>query len=155
MMLVDSRVGNFTLFCVLRYLLGAIGPQLRPVVGHGCNNFCLRVRTLHDGRTPYFKRNATNTRRRRLNGLISGNFRTPCVFLLSLLLVGGSRHQIINGYFVSQGDGEDASTLALPPQLVAAAIREKLQLDDDNDQDILGEWTDWTGWASHVDERYC
>lgn len=37
----------------------------------------------------------------------------------------------------SQGDSEDA-TQALPPQLVAAAIREKLQLDDDNDQDILG-----------------
>lgn len=28
----------------------------------------------------------------------------------------------------------------LPPQLVAAAIREKLHIDDDNDQDILGEY---------------
>lgn len=27
----------------------------------------------------------------------------------------------------------------LPPQLVAAAIREKLQVEDDNDQDILGK----------------
>ncbi|KAI5652093.1 regulator of G protein signaling domain-containing protein [Phthorimaea operculella] len=40
---------------------------------------------------------------------------------------------------LAEGDGEDASTQALPPQLVVAAIREKLQLDDDNDQDILGE----------------
>lgn len=29
----------------------------------------------------------------------------------------------------------------LPPQLVAAAIREKLHIDDDNDQDILGEYS--------------
>lgn len=40
--------------------------------------------------------------------------------------------------FWLQGDSEEACSLALPPQLVAAAIREKLQLDDDNDQDILG-----------------
>lgn len=43
--------------------------------------------------------------------------------------------------FFLQGDSEDA-TQALPPQLVAAAIREKLQLDDDNDQDILGKLKD-------------
>ncbi|XP_048482934.1 axin [Plutella xylostella] len=40
---------------------------------------------------------------------------------------------------LAEGDGEDASTQALPPQLVAAAIREKLQVDDDNDQDILDQ----------------
>lgn len=41
---------------------------------------------------------------------------------------------------LAEGDGEEAqSSQALPPQLVAAAIREKLQLDDDNDQDILDQ----------------
>ncbi|XP_073945632.1 LOW QUALITY PROTEIN: axin-like [Choristoneura fumiferana] len=54
---------------------------------------------------------------------------------------------------LQEGDGEDASTLALPPQLVAAAIREKLQLDDDNDQDILDQhvsrvWSERTPGAS-------
>ncbi|CAH2215708.1 jg199, partial [Pararge aegeria aegeria] len=37
------------------------------------------------------------------------------------------------------GEGDEVMVQSLPPQLVAAAIREKLQLDDDNDQDILGE----------------
>ncbi|XP_072931703.1 axin-like [Epargyreus clarus] len=54
---------------------------------------------------------------------------------------------------LAEGDGEDASTQALPPQLVAAAIREKLQLDDDNDQDILDQhvsrvWSERTPGAS-------
>ncbi|XP_063362310.1 axin isoform X2 [Cydia amplana] len=54
---------------------------------------------------------------------------------------------------LQEGDGEDASTQALPPQLVAAAIREKLQLDDDNDQDILDQhvsrvWSERTPGAS-------
>lgn len=44
--------------------------------------------------------------------------------------------QIYNN--LAQGEGDDMCAQALPPQLVAAAIREKLQLDDDNDQDILG-----------------
>ncbi|RVE49546.1 hypothetical protein evm_005774 [Chilo suppressalis] len=39
-------------------------------------------------------------------------------------------------------EGDEEGSQALPPQLVAAAIREKLQLDDDNDQDILGATTD-------------
>ncbi|XP_063534257.1 axin isoform X2 [Cydia strobilella] len=54
---------------------------------------------------------------------------------------------------LQEGEGEDASTQALPPQLVAAAIREKLQLDDDNDQDILDQhvsrvWSERTPGAS-------
>ncbi|XP_026324814.1 axin-like isoform X2 [Hyposmocoma kahamanoa] len=53
---------------------------------------------------------------------------------------------------LQEGDGEEA-TQALPPQLVAAAIREKLQLDDDNDQDILDQhvsrvWSERTPGAS-------
>ncbi|GBP93091.1 Axin [Eumeta japonica] len=39
---------------------------------------------------------------------------------------------------LAEGDGEDMSQ-ALSPQLVAAAIREKLQLDHDNVQDILDQ----------------
>nr|XP_049699779.1 axin isoform X2 [Helicoverpa armigera] len=54
---------------------------------------------------------------------------------------------------LAEGDGEEASSQALPPQLVAAAIREKLQLDDDNDQDILDQhvsrvWSERTPGAS-------
>lgn len=54
---------------------------------------------------------------------------------------------------LTEGDGEEASNQALPPQLVAAAIREKLQLDDDNDQDILDQhvsrvWSERTPGAS-------
>ncbi|XP_041978416.1 axin isoform X1 [Aricia agestis] len=54
---------------------------------------------------------------------------------------------------LAEGDGEDAATQALPPQLVAAAIREKLQIDDDNDQDILDQhvsrvWSERTPGAS-------
>ncbi|KAL0841535.1 hypothetical protein ABMA28_015205 [Loxostege sticticalis] len=54
---------------------------------------------------------------------------------------------------LAEGDGEESSTQALPPQLVAAAIREKLQLDDDNDQDILDQhvsrvWSERTPGAS-------
>ncbi|XP_063825171.1 axin [Ostrinia nubilalis] len=54
---------------------------------------------------------------------------------------------------LAEGDGEEPSTQALPPQLVAAAIREKLQLDDDNDQDILDQhvsrvWSERTPGAS-------
>ncbi|KAJ2939742.1 hypothetical protein O0L34_g17933 [Tuta absoluta] len=59
---------------------------------------------------------------------------------------------------LAEGDGEDASTQALPPQLVAAAIREKLQLDDDNDQDILDQhvsrvWSERTPGASPPGSR--
>ncbi|CAB3253142.1 unnamed protein product [Arctia plantaginis] len=55
---------------------------------------------------------------------------------------------------LAEGDGEEVqSSQALPPQLVAAAIREKLQLDDDNDQDILDQhvsrvWSERTPGAS-------
>nr|XP_021207838.1 axin isoform X2 [Bombyx mori] len=54
---------------------------------------------------------------------------------------------------LAEGDAEDGSSQALPPQLVAAAIREKLQLDDDNDQDILDQhvsrvWSERTPGAS-------
>ncbi|KAJ0177414.1 hypothetical protein K1T71_007423 [Dendrolimus kikuchii] len=54
---------------------------------------------------------------------------------------------------LAEGDGDEASCQALPPQLVAAAIREKLQLDDDNDQDILDQhvsrvWSERTPGAS-------
>ncbi|XP_045485700.1 axin isoform X3 [Pieris rapae] len=40
---------------------------------------------------------------------------------------------------LAEGEGEETSSQVLPPQLVAAAIREKLQPDDDNDQDILDQ----------------
>lgn len=54
---------------------------------------------------------------------------------------------------LAEGDVEEASSQVLPPQLVAAAIREKLQLDDDNDQDILDQhvsrvWSERTPGAS-------
>ncbi|KPJ12693.1 Axin [Papilio machaon] len=54
---------------------------------------------------------------------------------------------------LAEGEGEELSTQALPPQLVAAAIREKLQVDDDNDQDILDQhvsrvWSERTPGAS-------
>ncbi|CAG9584902.1 unnamed protein product [Danaus chrysippus] len=42
---------------------------------------------------------------------------------------------------LAEGEGDELCAQALPPQLVAAAIREKLQLEDDNDQDILGMMT--------------
>ncbi|CAH0666980.1 unnamed protein product [Chilo suppressalis] len=50
-------------------------------------------------------------------------------------------------------EGDEEGSQALPPQLVAAAIREKLQLDDDNDQDILDQhvsrvWSERTPGAS-------
>ncbi|XP_049869494.1 axin isoform X2 [Pectinophora gossypiella] len=53
---------------------------------------------------------------------------------------------------LAEGESEEA-TQALPPALVAAAIREKLQLDDDNDQDILDQhvsrvWSERTPGAS-------
>ncbi|XP_050684360.1 axin-like [Leptidea sinapis] len=53
---------------------------------------------------------------------------------------------------LNEGDSEE-SCQALPPQLVAAAIREKLQPDDDNDQDILDQhvsrvWSERTPGAS-------
>nr|XP_032519216.1 axin isoform X1 [Danaus plexippus plexippus] len=40
---------------------------------------------------------------------------------------------------LAEGEGDELCAQALPPQLVAAAIREKLQLEDDNDQDILDQ----------------
>ncbi|CAH3832635.1 unnamed protein product [Pieris brassicae] len=40
---------------------------------------------------------------------------------------------------LAEGEGDETSSQVLPPQLVAAAIREKLQPDDDNDQDILDQ----------------
>ncbi|XP_013199892.1 axin isoform X2 [Amyelois transitella] len=55
---------------------------------------------------------------------------------------------------LAEGMGDEASCgQALPPALVAAAIREKLQLDDDNDQDILDQhvsrvWSERTPGAS-------
>ncbi|XP_053608152.1 axin isoform X2 [Plodia interpunctella] len=55
---------------------------------------------------------------------------------------------------LTEGVGEEAMCgQALPPALVAAAIREKLQLDDDNDQDILDQhvsrvWSERTPGAS-------
>ncbi|CAH0723154.1 unnamed protein product, partial [Brenthis ino] len=54
---------------------------------------------------------------------------------------------------LAEGEGDDMCAQALPPQLVAAAIREKLQLDDDNDQDILDQhvsrvWSERTPGAS-------
>lgn len=54
---------------------------------------------------------------------------------------------------LAEGDVDEASSQVLPPQLVAAAIREKLQLDDDNDQDILDQhvsrvWSERTPGAS-------
>ncbi|XP_069358732.1 axin [Maniola hyperantus] len=54
---------------------------------------------------------------------------------------------------LAEGEGDEVMAQALPPQLVAAAIREKLQLDDDNDQDILDQhvsrvWSERTPGAS-------
>ncbi|KAG6452107.1 hypothetical protein O3G_MSEX007469 [Manduca sexta] len=59
---------------------------------------------------------------------------------------------------LAEGEGDEASSQALPPQLVAAAIREKLQLDDDNDQDILDQhvsrvWSERTPGASPPGRR--
>ncbi|XP_050345895.1 axin [Nymphalis io] len=50
---------------------------------------------------------------------------------------------------LAEGEGDEM----LPPQLVAAAIREKLHIDDDNDQDILDQhvsrvWSERTPGAS-------
>ncbi|XP_052740065.1 axin isoform X2 [Bicyclus anynana] len=54
---------------------------------------------------------------------------------------------------LAEGEGDEVMAQALPPQLVAAAIREKLQLDDVNDQDILDQhvsrvWSERTPGAS-------
>ncbi|XP_038212112.1 axin [Zerene cesonia] len=53
----------------------------------------------------------------------------------------------------ARGECDETSSQVLPPQLVAAAIREKLQPDDDNDQDILDQhvsrvWSERTPGAS-------
>ncbi|CAG4975551.1 unnamed protein product [Colias eurytheme] len=54
---------------------------------------------------------------------------------------------------LAEGECDETSSQVLPPQLVAAAIREKLQPDDDNDQDILDQhvsrvWSERTPGAS-------
>ncbi|CAH2106094.1 unnamed protein product [Euphydryas editha] len=54
---------------------------------------------------------------------------------------------------LAEGEGDEMCSQALPPQLVAAAIREKLRIDDDNDQDILDQhvsrvWSERTPGAS-------